>query len=221
MAVVMQAEASSVVGKRFLKRKARAFSLFLLRRCLFPSILALAITNYCSGAAQVERSVAISNSFPLESTAGSGWMFADLDGDRTPDLAMARRVGYSDDGYLYRIELRRSSDPHYDSFTVSHSDTLGLKITGIDIDADHDTDLVIGGRFSGEHIGVWINDGNGHFAKSPPGLFSSTSWVDVGAAPINPDANPQAFDLKVHRRLIGCLRTVGYVRSALFIGFAS
>jgi hypothetical protein len=216
----MPAEDSSLAGNQVSEREDHSPPVFLLLRCLFLFIVILVISSYCSGAASVERMVEISSSFRLDGAAGLGWVIADLDGDRTPDLAMDHRIGGSGNGYLYRIELRLSTGEPY-GFTVSHSDTLGFKITGIDIDHDRDIDLVITGRFFQQPIGVWINDGKGHFTESPPGLFSSASWIDTGVVSVNPDSTPQAPDVRVHRRLLVCLRRVRCVPPTPFIGVAS
>ena len=54
------------------------------------------------------------------------------------------------------------------SFTVFNNNELGLRITGVDIDGDNDTDLIICDRFFRLHIGIWLNDSKGPFVKGLP-----------------------------------------------------
>src|SRR5215468_10405172 len=107
------------------------------------------------------------------------WALADLDGDHAPDFATGQRLGRTTDGYFYRVQLQLSSDVSSSSFTLLHNNALGLKITGVDIDGDDDIDLIISDGFSHQHIGIWFNDGKGHFAKSLPDRFSPNSGSDL------------------------------------------
>jgi hypothetical protein len=120
-------------------------------------------------------------------SSGSGLVFPDLDGDHEPDLAGCLLLGRSKDGYFYQVQVRLSGEASADSFTVVHNSALGLKITGLDIDVDHDIDLIISDRFFGQRIGLWLNDGKGRFLKSPRDAFTSIS--DSGAAFVAVDNN--------------------------------
>src|SRR5262249_26227353 len=133
--------------------------------------------GYCRDTAEDQPNSAPQSSirfYPSE----LGGLLPDLDGDQEPDLAGSQRLARTKDGYFYQVRLLLSSDAP-SSFTVVHNDALGLKITALDIDGDDDVDLLISDRFFTQHIGIWLNDGKGHFVKSLPGRFSPISSVDL------------------------------------------
>jgi hypothetical protein len=138
---------------------------YRLRQCIAPVILLLASTFlWCSTAnAQLPSHI--------DSPIGSGWAVADLDGDHKADLALSRKIGTGGQGYLYRVDLTLSQTTKSDSFTFSNTDLLGVNISAVDVDGDHDLDLVISGRFLGRRIGIWINDGAGSFTEDLHGLY--------------------------------------------------
>jgi hypothetical protein len=106
-------------------------------------------------------------------TFSASGTIADFDGDHEPDAAQSRQIGHFENGYLYRVELKLSSGASDGSLTFRHTDTLGLTILPLDVDGDHDVDLAIAGRFIGQSIGVWINDGHGSFSKGSVSLYSA------------------------------------------------
>ena len=187
-----------------------------VRYCLFFGLLFFSITGYCSGALK---------SLPTSETQGfrfsfpeSGWLLTDLNGDHTPDFATGQRLGRTTDGYLYRVQLQLSSDASSSSFTVFHNNALGLRIIAVDIDGDNDTDLIISDRFFRNHIGIWLNEGKGHFVKSLPGRFLPNSGSDlVFTAVALTNAGQLTID-KQHRRLPDCLPASGYILPLLLKG---
>jgi hypothetical protein len=88
---------------------------------------------------------------------------ADLDGDHIPDLASGIRTGHTPEGYSYRVDLDLSSNPEARTFSVFSAEPGGLTIEAIDIDGDHDLDLIVRDRFSLRPVGIWLNDGTGRF----------------------------------------------------------
>src|SRR6266545_1140214 len=46
-----------------------------------------------------------------------------------------------------------------------------LNVTAVDIDDDHDTDLVITPVLSRQVVGVWLNSGRGHFDRRNAAAF--------------------------------------------------
>ena len=163
-------------------------------------LLFFSISGYYRGATKGLPSSWTQNASRLYSLE-SQWVLADLDGDRTPDFALGERLGRSKDAYFYRVQLQLSSDTPSTSFTVVHNDALGLKITGLDIDGDDDIDLIISDRFFRQHIGIWLNDGKGHFVKSLPGRFSLNSGLDLAFAVVDLNRGEQPTVDEQQRRL--------------------
>ena len=157
------------------------------------------------------------NSIPLH-LHGPGFALADLNGDQELDLAEGLCLGSTKDGYFYQVQLRLSGDTSSNVFTVLHNNALGLKITGLDIDEDHDIDLIISDRFFGDQIGLWLNDGKGRFVKSVPAVFSPKT--DVNSALVAVDAFVrQRTGVRDRRRLPGYLATTRYIQPLLLTSF--
>ena len=98
--------------------------------------------------------------------APSGWTVADFNADGRPDLAVADRAA-GPDGSNYRIDVRLSNGLHQ---SVSFVSALrALTVRAIDIDNDHDVDLVVMPPLGHDVVAVWLNDGAGHFRESAPG----------------------------------------------------
>src|SRR5215813_10545314 len=144
----------------------------LFHRCAAPLLLILAFSA-CSAAANEPASI-VESLLELSDPLGSGWALGDLDGDHETDIALSREVGQSDSGYVYRVELKLSQTPQPVSFTFSNTHALGVNITAFDVDGDHDLDLVINSRFTGQGIGVWINDGKGVFTQNLYSLYPAS-----------------------------------------------
>jgi hypothetical protein len=104
-----------------------------------------------------------------------GWSTAigDLNADGRPDFAVADRVGRRPSGFAYAIELvmtgGRSQSVAFDS------DQDALSVTLRDVDRDRDLDLVVTGTLSRSVVGVWLNDGTGHFERAAPQPVTA-SW---------------------------------------------
>jgi len=95
-----------------------------------------------------------------------GWSTAigDFNTDGKPDFAVADRIGRWASEYAYRIELSISGQPPGDvTFRSTHD---AVSITLFDVDRDNDLDIVVGVPLSAETVGVWLNDGQGHFTSS-------------------------------------------------------
>src|SRR5215475_7906385 len=183
-----------------------------VRHCLFLGLLFFSISGYCSDTLKSLPTSETHKDFRL-SLSESSWLLTDLDGDHAPDFATGQRLGRTKDGYFYRVQLQLSSDASSSSFTVFHNNALGLRITGVDIDGDDDIDLIISDRFFRQHIGIWLNDGKGHFVKSLPGRFSPNSGSDLAFVAVDLNWAGQPTVDKQHRRLPDCLPVSGYIQS--------
>src|SRR5437879_3447585 len=77
---------------------------------------------------------------------------ADFDGDHIPDVASGLRTGHTSEGYSYQVDLDFSGSPQARPFSVFSEDSTGLNIQAVDIDGDHDLDLIITERLSARAI---------------------------------------------------------------------
>jgi hypothetical protein len=136
--------------------------------------------------------------------------FADIDGDHIPDFASGINVGHTDQGYSYRVDLDLSGNPHARPFSVLSQEAAGLNIEAIDVDGDHDLDLVITARLSRTPIGVWLNDGEGGFTpgdiKNPSETWKATASVQSPgmAAAGSTQSDNRRPQLKVCRKREAC-----------------
>src|SRR5215831_5032147 len=182
-----------------------------VRYCLFLGLLFFSITGYCSDALKSPLTSETQSAFRLYFPESS-WVLRDLDGNHTPDFAGGQLLDRTTDGYLYRVQLQLSGDASSSSFTLFHNNVLGLRITGVDIDGDNDTDLIISDRFFSQHIGIWLNDGKGHFVKSLPGRFSPISSVDLAFVRADRSFVRQPTGERESRRLPENPTATGYIQ---------
>jgi len=171
----------------------------------------------CGRNGDAEKSLPTSvprNSTQLYSHA-AGFALADLNGDQELDLAEGLCLGPTKDGYFYQVQLRLSGDTSSNVFTVLHNNALGLKITGRDIDDDHDIDLIVSDRFFGQQIGLWLNDGKGRFVKSLAGVFSPNADLNSAFVAVVANFAGQRTGVRDRRRLPDCLATTRYIQPLL------
>lgn len=96
------------------------------------------------------------------SVFGPSTAIGDFDADGQPDFAIADRIANSS-GADYRIEVRLSNGaPQVIRFASSQRT---LTVTAVDVDHDNDLDLVFTPVVGRRIIGVWLNDGSGHFKR--------------------------------------------------------
>jgi VCBS repeat protein len=115
--------------------------------------------------AGLSPSVAAAQSFSESSAA-----VADFNADGRPDLAVANHIGGRSSA-AYRIDFQLSNGR---SQSISFASAQqGLRVSAIDVDNDHDLDLVITPLLGRNVVGVWLNDGAGHFKPGDPDAVPS------------------------------------------------
>lgn len=133
-----------------------------------------------------------------------GWstVIGDFNSDGTPDLVVADHVGRSAGRYAYRLEFSLSGTAPAAVFFESTSESL--TITTVDVDHDNDLDIVVGRPLNGGAVGVWLNDGHGHFQSASvrqlPSAIGARQTLDaadreIDAAAIVAPARPHHGDL--------------------------
>ena len=92
-----------------------------------------------------------------------GWstVIGDFDTDGKPDVAVADQIGHRAGIYAYRIELAMSGRAADGVTFESEHDAITISVS--DVDRDCDLDIIVRHPLSGETIGLWLNDGHGHF----------------------------------------------------------
>ena len=118
--------------------------------------------------------------FRLGSAASPfGWstVISDFNADGTPDLAVADRGVRHPGGFAYNLRLSVSGQSLRDiAFVSPHA---AITVRAIDVDRDHDVDLVISAVPSGELVAIWLNDGRGQFTEGVAGQFPA-QWSPDG-----------------------------------------
>jgi hypothetical protein len=127
--------------------------------------------------------------FRLGNAAGAfGWSTAvgDFNADGRLDEIVADRVAPHAAGYRYRIDFEMSGQaPEHVTFDSARD---AVAITVSDVDRDNDLDVVARAVLSGETIGLWLNDGHGHFtsadARQLPATLEATQTVGTTDPPL-------------------------------------
>jgi hypothetical protein len=119
------------------------------------------------------------------------WAVSDINGDTVADLASAgpgRREGAE---YAREISVNLGGAGK-SQFTV-RSSGAAIQLSLRDIDGDHDRDVVIVEPWSRQAIGIWLNDGRGHFEEG--------NLAKYAPALGQPPPNSAGSSLRVHVHL--------------------
>ena len=93
---------------------------------------------------------------------------SDLDGDQVPDTALVREF---DSDYVLSINL--SSKPSWTSLPAFYTAEPVIGIEAMDVDGDHDRDIVLLGMNPFEPSGLWLNEGSKGFRSEQPWLAAA------------------------------------------------
>src|SRR5262249_34221115 len=172
-------------------------------------------SDYCVAAS--EPASAVESALELSDPLGSEWALGDLDGDHQTDIVFGKYIGADPGGnYRYRVELKMSREGGSSSFSFASTDGLVLDITTLDVDGDHDLDLVITGRFPDQRkrSGVWVKDGGGGFKEDLFNLYSlPADWV-LHSSRFNLQSQP--IDQGASRRPPACFAYARFIQAVLF-----
>jgi hypothetical protein len=133
-----------------------------------------------------------------------GWSTAvgDFNADGRPDVIVADRASQWTRGTGYRLDFAISGEPAASLTFQTTEDAIGIRVA--DVDHDSDLDIVLASATSGQTIGVWLNDGAGHFTRSSIPLPASALLTPRTLDRRLPDGLLAASDLP-SRRSIGQL----------------
>jgi len=121
----------------------------------------------------------------------------DFNTDGKLDVAVADHVGHWASEYLYRIELSISGQTSRDVTFESTHEAVSISLS--DVDRDNDLDIVVGVPLSAETVGVWLNDGYGHFTSSGVRQVPASVQAQQTLAPSDSIADAAAFDSSPRR----------------------
>ncbi|HEU5022141.1 MAG TPA: hypothetical protein VFT60_09615 [Bryobacteraceae bacterium] len=127
---------------------------------------------------------------PSQNNRIRSWAVTDMNGDKVADLASAgpgRREGAE---YAREISVNLAGADKT-RFTV-HSPGAAIQLSLRDIDGDHDRDLIVVEPWSRQAIGVWLNDGQGHFEEGNLAKYSPA----LGQPP--PHSLSTSFRVRLH-----------------------
>ena len=145
-------------------------------------------------------------------------IIGDFNADGRPDVVVADRVGRSANAYAYRIDLAMSGQPTAD--VTFESTNEAVTITASDVDRDHDLDIVVALPLSGKTVGVWLNDGHGHFMLSGVHQLPGVSHTSPRLGCEHRIINPSPFDVSRSRASDGIPPAVRAGPSSPCLGLA-
>lgn len=106
------------------------------------------------------------NALAGRSSAAAHFVFADLDGDRKPDMALVEMQSQRFTGANYSIRVRLSAGE--ESAIGVNGPVGGLRLAARDVNGDDTLDLVVTSNLDASFIEVLLNDGHGNFRVATP-----------------------------------------------------
>ncbi|MGB2632463.1 MAG: hypothetical protein WAM58_00875 [Candidatus Acidiferrum sp.] len=95
---------------------------------------------------------------------GTRFVFADLDGDRIPDLAQVESQNPQSADTNYSIHVKLSAG--VESAIGVSGPIGGLRVAARDVNGDDNLDLVVTSNLDSSFVEVLLNDGHGNFAAT-------------------------------------------------------
>jgi hypothetical protein len=108
----------------------------------------------------------------------SRFVFADLDGDKQPDLALVETQSQHSSRTNYSIRLKFSQGT--ESAIPVDGPIGGLRLAARDVNGDDNLDLVVTSNLDSGFVEVLLNDGSGNFSVASPGSYSDVEPEDGG-----------------------------------------
>ena len=121
----------------------------------------------------------ISQDLTTNPYTGARFVFADLDGDEKPDLALVELQGQRSANANYSIRVKLSQGQ--ESAVGVNGPLGGLKVAARDVNGDDNVDLVVTSNLDGRFVEVLLNDGRGNFSAAAPGEFAELNESDDGS----------------------------------------
>jgi hypothetical protein len=112
----------------------------------------------------------VSRELPGKALSEARFLYADLDGDQKPDLALVETESQHSAKNNYSIRLKLSHG--VESAIGVNGPIGGLRVVARDVNGDDHVDLIVTANLDGEFIEVLLNDGRGNFSVAPPGEFA-------------------------------------------------
>ena len=118
---------------------------------------------------------------------GARFVFADLDGDQKPDLALVEMQTQRSARTNYSIHVKLSEGA--ESAIGVNAPLGGLQVAARDVNGDDSLDLIVTSNLDSRFIEVLLNDGRGNFSQAAPGDFpqlenDSDLFLQVPAEPL-------------------------------------
>jgi hypothetical protein len=164
-------------------RNAKSIGVLLELGVLCLVWVGIAVTLQFAKNAPSER---LSNEVLRVQHNGAHFVFADLDGDQKPDLALVETQGQTSEATNYAIRLQFSRG--MESLIGVRAPFGGLRVAARDVNGDDSLDLVLTSNLDTTFIEVLLNDGHGNFSAAPADILEK---IDASEFALNGPAGPQ------------------------------